>query len=54
VDDKLLAYEASLENLKRDLTFQLTFEHMNWDYFIDVARQAKSVEEWIDKLNGEN
>jgi hypothetical protein len=53
MDEKRLAYEASLENLKRDLTFQLSFEHMDWDYFIDVAKQAKSVEDWIDKLNGD-
>jgi hypothetical protein len=52
MNEKLLTYEASLENLKRDLTFQLSFGRMDWDYFIDVAQQAKSVENWIDKLNG--
>ena len=32
-----------IEELKKDLSFQLKFEHMNWDYFIETAERAKKI-----------
>lgn len=29
------------ETLKKELRFQLSFEHIDWDYFIDTAKEAK-------------
>lgn len=33
---------TQLDLLKKDLVFQLTFENIDWDYFIDIAIDAKN------------
>ena len=32
-----------LENIKKDLLFQLKFEQMNWDYFLETAEREKKL-----------
>jgi len=34
-----------LERIKSDLIFQLSFEHIDWDYFIKIAQRAQRAEE---------
>ena len=34
--------DASLEELKKDLQFQLTFEEIDWDYFLETAERARN------------
>ena len=34
-----------IEIIKKDLEHQLKFEHMNWDYFIEMAEKAKKLAE---------
>lgn len=36
---------SRLDSLKEDLRWQLTFEHMDWDYFLNTAREARELEE---------
>jgi hypothetical protein len=39
-----------LEDIKSDLKWQLSFEEMDWEYFIRVSEQAKSLREQVEKL----
>ena len=45
VNDELF---IEIENIKKDLKFQLTFEEIDWVYFIETAEKAKVL---IDKNN---
>ena len=40
--------EEKIDELKKDLSFQLKFEHMNWDYFMETVMLAKKL---ADKNN---
>lgn len=46
IDQKL----EKLEKLKNDLKWQLSFEEMDWDYFIQVSEQAKKLRQEIEDL----
>lgn len=37
-----------IEEIKADLKYQLTFEHMDWTYFIDTAKKAMKIAEKIN------
>lgn len=37
-----------LELLIRDLKYQLTYEEIDWEYFIDTAKRAKEQQETED------
>ena len=34
-----------LDKIKLDLRYQLQFEDMDWEYFIDTALRAKEIED---------
>jgi hypothetical protein len=36
---------------KKDLRFQLTFEHIDWWYFIETAERAKNLNAQLEDLN---
>ena len=40
--------EEKIEELKKDLSFQLKFEQMNWDYFMETVVLIKKL---ADKNN---
>lgn len=37
--------DCNEETLRKDLKFQLSFENMDWDYFIETAQRAKDAQE---------
>lgn len=37
--------KTELERLKEDLAWQLTFEYIDWGYFIAVAERAREEQE---------
>ena len=39
--------EMGIDDLRNDLKFQLTFEQIDWDYFIETAITAKELQEKI-------
>lgn len=38
-----------LEEIKRDLAYQLTFEEMDWEYFLDTAKEAAQIQKHLTK-----
>jgi len=45
----LVETREKLEKIKEDLKFQLTFEHIDWDYFKETADRAKVLEDICNK-----
>ena len=37
------AADIEIELIKKDLAYQITFEEIDWDYFIDTAVRAKKL-----------
>ncbi len=35
--------EEEIEIIKKDLSYQLKFEFMNWDFFVELALEAKKL-----------
>ena len=38
--------QAELSNIKNDLKWQLTFEDIDWVYFIETALRCKEIEDY--------
>lgn len=43
-----------IESYKKDLSFQLTFEEIDWDYFIETAKSAKELNEKMENKKKKN
>lgn len=41
--------ENKIELIKRDLEYQLKFEHMDWDYFLETVKEVRELAIKVNK-----
>jgi len=48
---RLMKLDISLEEIKKDLKWQLSFEHTDWENFLEFTQAAIKIQKEIDKIN---